>query len=64
LFKAVLAELLLQKPFLTYLGNKYGLSIDAIACLKAHSISDFEDNGIVVRVVGLVELLKNFDQRK
>ena len=52
------AELALQKPFLTYLGNNYGLSDDAIACLTAHSIADFEDNGIVVRVVGLVELLK------
>ena len=52
------AELALQKPFLTYLGKKYGVSDDAIACLTAHSIADFEDNGIVVRVVGLVKLLK------
>ena len=58
LFEAALAELALQKPLLTYLGNKYGLWADAIACLTAHSIAEFEDNGIVLRVVGLVELLK------
>ena len=52
------AELALQKPFLTFVGNKYGLSDDAIAYWTAHSIADFEDNVIVVRVVGLVELLK------
>ena len=52
------AELALQKPFFTYLGKKYGVSDDAIACLTAHSIADFEDNGIAVRVAGLVELLK------
>ena len=29
-----------------------------------NSIADFEDNGIVEKVVGLVELLKNLEQRK
>ena len=57
------AELALQKPFHKYLGKKYGVSDDAIACLTAHFIADFEDNGIVVRVVGLVELLKKILNR-